>query len=1264
MRTKILLLFVFASFLCKHGEAQTNNSIGAVGGHASIPSPNATSLGTYGNIPVSLYSGMPNVNVPLYTYKFHDIVVPIRLGYSYRGFKPNEHPGWTGLGWTLQAGGVVTRVKKGEADEMNLPNQSKEYAYMYSNNNRLQLTGIELATGSTLETILYGQATMMPFTTLIDGNKHPSYFDAEPDEFHFNFNGITGTFYISNESSVGDVVVKTDADISLDVNVIVQTTDPIVVNGGVEISRYIQEIIFTDKDGVKYIFGGDFDNDQAIEVTTAGLADSKYGSSSEQRGNNCYVSAWHLKKIISPQGHEVDFVYEQFGPTVDIFPTIDLVECTSTNGSTLRKSNYNTYSVSCTFASYLKEIRPKDGTGNTIVKFNSDWTHVGYIEWHGYNIEITPDYANILDVAQMSTFTPLGVTGLDNSYTPARESFLNRFKKLTSIEVYDGALYKKGYDFEYNTHSGGTSKTGRLELKSITLNGLNNTSQPYYLFTYVDGNVQEPYATRKVDHWGFYNEEDFFRTVPNWLDTTLIPAISSTMGADYYNSREPAPRPSGTNPSQVANGALEKIIYPTGGVTKFYYEQNDYGAHYSYNTLTSSMDVVSTIGGDKNGGGIRVWKIEDYPTTDLTNIHSNIGGETVVREFFYVKGYSSAHASNPNNLPTSGVLNSELPKYFKSTLPYSYPFGMSIVESQIATQHFSSLNRLTNNPNLPSVGNSYIGYSEVVERFGDGSYTVHKYTNSEIGSNSQYADKASVILGPTHDVIISQNTTIEFRNDIEYDFYVSMSNERGKPLTTSYYTASDGLKRKIEYEYNNDPSRFDDVVYSVVKNGKVLPTPYGVPLTFSLSSYATAIYTYNHFLKSRTVTDYLDNSTVFEKKTEYQYDEDRNIVGVKQYGSNNQVVEKVTKYSNNTTVYNSPTISSTAPLVGGVKNLRDLGIRNYPIEEVTTLTQPNLGTVYTQGTIYSYQHDAPTLAEVYTLDINDAIPSTSFVPSSLINNVFSMDNNYARQSTIEEYSANGYPLLVNKNGAKVATLRDYQQQYVIATASGVNQNEIAYTSFEGTYIDNVNQEPNKGNWSFLTGYNVGGTNYSAINTVDDIHPFIAFTGMKSFSLVLGSNAITSQYNLPVDKEFIVSFWYQGNIGQVTVAQNGVVLSQDNIYDGVSNMQMTSTPFSETIYTDPNDPSSEWHYKEIAFVSNGGTLEITGDGNIDELRLAPLTSTMDTYTYDRESGSVTTHGNNMHDVERFIYDEFGRLSEQREKDGAIRYKYTYGLRVQE
>ncbi|PIF45456.1 hypothetical protein CLU96_2461 [Chryseobacterium sp. 52] len=81
------------------------------------PSSESYKLGAYGNVPVSLFTGNANVDIPLTSYQTKNIKIPIRLGYFSSGIKVDDMNGSTGLGWNLTSGGVITRIIRDLPDE-------------------------------------------------------------------------------------------------------------------------------------------------------------------------------------------------------------------------------------------------------------------------------------------------------------------------------------------------------------------------------------------------------------------------------------------------------------------------------------------------------------------------------------------------------------------------------------------------------------------------------------------------------------------------------------------------------------------------------------------------------------------------------------------------------------------------------------------------------------------------------------------------------------------------------------------------------------------------------------------------------------------------------------------------------------------------------------------------------------------------------------------------------------------------------------------
>lgn len=82
------------------------------------PSPNASSLGVYGDVPVGHYTGIPSISIPLYEVVSGRIKVPVTLSYHAGGIRVSQEASWAGLGWSLNAGGVISHSVFG-ADDLN-----------------------------------------------------------------------------------------------------------------------------------------------------------------------------------------------------------------------------------------------------------------------------------------------------------------------------------------------------------------------------------------------------------------------------------------------------------------------------------------------------------------------------------------------------------------------------------------------------------------------------------------------------------------------------------------------------------------------------------------------------------------------------------------------------------------------------------------------------------------------------------------------------------------------------------------------------------------------------------------------------------------------------------------------------------------------------------------------------------------------------------------------------------------------------------------
>ena len=81
------------------------------------PSPNSMGIVRLAN-QVSHYTGSPGINIPLVSLPGKELTASVSLAYNSFGHRVQDVAGSVGLGWNLMAVGIITRVVKGEPDDL------------------------------------------------------------------------------------------------------------------------------------------------------------------------------------------------------------------------------------------------------------------------------------------------------------------------------------------------------------------------------------------------------------------------------------------------------------------------------------------------------------------------------------------------------------------------------------------------------------------------------------------------------------------------------------------------------------------------------------------------------------------------------------------------------------------------------------------------------------------------------------------------------------------------------------------------------------------------------------------------------------------------------------------------------------------------------------------------------------------------------------------------------------------------------------------
>jgi len=213
----------------------------------SPPTPESYKFGTFGNLPIGLFTGATNFSIPLTTFTLKDISIPLSLNYSSNGIKLDDLNGSVGLGWTFINAGVITRIIRDEADELN---------------------GFINGDVPDINALGFNHPTVINYLNSVSTDG----VDSEPDLFMANFAGRNLKF----------VVDKNGNSIQLD-----KTSCKINGYGS----------LITTEDGTKYFF--DAQEQVKNSMTNVGM----HGPV------KINTTSWYLTKIITKSGQEIHIQY-------------------------------------------------------------------------------------------------------------------------------------------------------------------------------------------------------------------------------------------------------------------------------------------------------------------------------------------------------------------------------------------------------------------------------------------------------------------------------------------------------------------------------------------------------------------------------------------------------------------------------------------------------------------------------------------------------------------------------------------------------------------------------------------------------------------------------------------------------------------------------------------------------------------------------------------------------------------------------------------
>ncbi|HKG05284.1 MAG TPA: carbohydrate binding domain-containing protein, partial [Pedobacter sp.] len=368
--------------------------------------------------------------------------------------------------------------------------------------------------------------------------------------------------------------------------------------------------------------------------------------------------------------------------------------------------------------------------------------------------------------------------------------------------------------------------TKRLKLNSVAFKNLSNNTLNSYTLTY-NSTMLPVYNAKRSDNWGYFNNK-FYQGV----DPTT-----------FYDFRSP-------DTALMKAEVLTKIAFPTGGYSIFEYE-----AH-TYSKVATQFPLFTVTNQNGVAGGLRIKKIT---SSDGLSINPSI-----IKEYSYV---------NEDNT-SSGIL-SGLPIYIATGhahAQYSVASWSGLAVFRARADYHQAYAIISENY-LNMLGNtngSHVAYSRVIESTPGAGKIVNKYTNHD-----SHPDESPVNLF----------TNIDDRT--RTDDFTSKQLERGLLLSTSTFNQNNTLLHDVTFEYNSDPTRYEDYIKTISKWG--LPGPGEVPFVRLI---ANKIYTFYPYLKKKTIRELDINGAAVTTTESFLYaPEDKTVKESSKINSNNDLIK-------------------------------------------------------------------------------------------------------------------------------------------------------------------------------------------------------------------------------------------------------------------------------------------------------------------------------------------------------------------------------------
>jgi hypothetical protein len=997
--------------------------------------PNAAALAKYGEIPVSYHTGTANVSIPLYTLQSGDIQFPIELSYHTGGIRVNELAGWTGLGWTLNAGGVVTRTLM-DKDDLNSTALTPEVV----TKGQLQKSLYDLSAQTNPphdKGFTSTRGEYFDFTSALNGSI--DFYDTEYDIFNYNVNGLSGRFILTRNTRQAIQEKKSD---------LVIVSPP----GGTNL-----EFKIIDTNGVIYIFNN-------IEI--ASLPPTA----------NLYNTAWYLTRIESPKGNIVTFSYAQtvlpslastnyFSPYGGCFgsgSTVTAISASYQQALILDRIDFNGGYVDFIHDENRTDYTAKRITGLKVFRngnalpvkeftfeysyFNSDRMRLDKVTEKS-GTQVLPPYQ--FSYNTFYTIPPINSKDIDFY------GYYNAANNSTLVPVYRGPI---------KVSNGSPGIT--LQHDFIELSGANRDVNPSAMKLFSLSEVTYPTGGKtkfetEANTYEYNVSESLREIVPHYVKKdTLLQFTSRNLVSGSFSWIEDRNASDlkvtiGFICAHPTNGCQLYRNNPTYPYGSIYFELNgnrrdiagdlvscggpqcqaELIANPYAPELNYSVKIAPNVGSDFNMISVRLeWFESAFNFSSNKNKNLSIGGLRVKRVSDYdangkqVKSrtfeYHYKYDSNADGI-------AEDHSYGKRMAPPLY-FRIYLESDQDVVCHaFQRYSTSTNPLGTP------VSYDQVTEFLVDSNgvdigKTIYYFENKQDSLYKYTLDQPGGMLASGS----TANTRTPGLSNLSNKLNGSLlKRETFKRIGTSY--------QLVARTRNTYSTELINNYFSFQKEMHQAPGP-SVCLAFIHPAIRHERVFHNQSIEE--IYDTIDTTKVRIVQTINHYGNNHEqIIKISQSDPQGRTIDKVMIYPSDYGI-----LSTTAY---GVKQLKDRNIIT-PIEQYTTVN----GNV-TEGVFVAYKESSSLMDKVYQLETLTPIAASGFNHSNKVANTITPDNRYVERIAYKQYDAAGNPLELSKTKDIIFTyLWGYDVKVPIAEAINASFSEVAFSSFESS--------PNEGNWSY------------------------------------------------------------------------------------------------------------------------------------------------------------------------------------------------------